>query len=563
MMIRDFSKLTVLAEGGEGTIYEYKKQVLKCYKPGVDLAQKQRKVKLLMSKSLPKEVVCPLEEVLDKKKRFVGYTMEKVQGEEFRMLSNKRFVKANRVNTKDVLWMLVRIKEVLSMLHQQGIYVGDLNDQNILFDRSGQVYLIDCDSWSIGKERCQVAMDLYRDPQLLGDDFNEQTDLYAFCVLAFKALTRLHPFGGTMKPDLHILERMAKGISVIDRTSVKIPRTAKSWKNLSPDLIHAFKAVFEDGVRTMGNELEELASNLKYCQIDQEYYYGKYTVCPLCHLDAKVTVRPVSQGRVERVRLIATLQQKDICTILNLDTYLNHKNQVVDLRSGQKVAYTPGQRYYFTDSQILITEDYERFGIHGRELYLFEKKYKSRIVVKGDKVYYQNRQNSLCEVTVLALGNSIRRLCSCANTAYFEIADGHYGVLNLYDGRMIFQADGYHCEILHDKPVLAYGLHYDAVTDAWLIVLGDAGGHFRTLVLCQTTVLFDTEELLYDCPLGNLCMFGHTIFIPMDGRIRGYAYEKDQYKDFACDVVDADSRLIRSGRRFTILNNENIYLFGG
>ena len=90
MVIRDFSKLSMLAEGGEGMIYEYKGKAVKCYKPHVDLAKKQRKIKLLMSKILPPEVVCPIEEVLDKKKQFVGYVMEKVQGEEFRMLSNKK-----------------------------------------------------------------------------------------------------------------------------------------------------------------------------------------------------------------------------------------------------------------------------------------------------------------------------------------------------------------------------------------------------------------------------------------------------------------------------------------
>lgn len=562
MMIRDFSKLSMLAEGGEGMIYEYKGKAVKCYKSHVDLAKKQRKIKLLMSKILPPEVVCPIEEVLDKKKQFVGYVMEKVQGEEFRMLSNKKFVKANHVNTKEVLQMLVRMKEVIDTLHDQGIYVGDLNDQNILFDQNDQIYLIDCDSWNIGQERCQVAMDLFRDPLLVGDHFNEQTDLYAFCVLAFKALTRLHPFGGTMTPDLHILERMAQGISVIDRPSVRIPRTAKSWRNLSPKLLRALKAVFEDGVRSIGDEFSELSSNLKYCQTDQEYYYGKYTVCPLCNLDARVSVCPDFQGTVERVRLTAVLSQKDICTVLDLHTYLNQENQVVDLRSGQRAAFMSGTRYYFTDRQVLITEDQETFCIHGRELYLFEKKYKSRIIVEGDKVYYQNRQNALCEVTVLALGNSIRRICSCGNTAYFEISGGHYGVLNVYDGRLIFHTDGYNCEILHNKPVLAHGLHYDAVADAWLVVLGDSGGNFRTLVLHKKNILFDTEQLWYSCPPGNLCMYRHILFFPLDGKIRGYAFEKDQYKDFACDVVDGDSRLIRSGKRFTILNEENIYLFG-
>lgn len=563
MIIRDFAKLLLLAEGGEGWIYEYKGLAIKRYKPCVDLAAKRRKVQLLMGKALPAEVVCPKEEVLDRKRQFVGYAMKKVLGEEFRMLSNKKYIKANHISTKEILQMLLCIKETLYKLHTQSIYIGDLNDQNILFDEKGQIYLIDCDSWTIENERCQVAMDLFRDPFLVGDAFDEKTDFYAFCVLAFKALTRIHPFGGTMSPDLHILERMSRGISVIDNPSVKIPRTAKSWRNLSPDFLKALKRVFEDGVRTMGEELSEMASNLKYCKMDDEYYYGGYTVCPLCDKQAKVSVNPVSQGRVEKVKLTALLQQSDIEMVLNPYLYINKKGEVVDLRSGQRVVYTPRKRYYFTDSQVSVVEDREYFCICGRESYRFDKQYKSTIVVEGDCIYYRNRQNSLCKVTVHPLGNHILPLCACANTAYFEVFDGHYGVLNVYDGKIIFHSDGYNCEILHNKAVLSYGIHYDKAADVWLVVMEDSSGMYRTLILHQTTILFDTEQLLYACSLSNLCIFHRIIFIPVDGKIRGYAYEKDQYKDFTCDVVDADSRLIRRGKQFLIVNEENLYTFGG
>ena len=33
MIIRDFTKLPLLAEGGEGLLYRYKGMVIKCYKP--------------------------------------------------------------------------------------------------------------------------------------------------------------------------------------------------------------------------------------------------------------------------------------------------------------------------------------------------------------------------------------------------------------------------------------------------------------------------------------------------------------------------------------------------
>ena len=52
------------------------------------------------------------------------------------------------------------------------------------------------------------------------------------------------------------------------------------------------------------------------------------------------------------------------------------------------------------------------------------------------------------------------------------------------------------------------------------------------------------------------------MFIPIDGKIRGFAYRKDIFKDFECAVVDADSKLIKRDKRFVIVNDENIYNLG-
>ena len=201
-------------------------------------------------------ILMPIDTVLDMRGRFIGYCMEKVSGEEFKRLSNRKFVTANNVTTRDILGLLVKIKSVLSEIHKQNIYVGDLNDQNILFDTAGNIYLIDCDSWTVGGDKCTVAMDLFKDPHLKADNFNADTDNYAFMVLAWKSLTRVHPFGGTVEPDMPILDRIGNGISVIGRQNVKLPRLTKEWKGFSPDLVSEFKSVFEGGVRTLSGNME-------------------------------------------------------------------------------------------------------------------------------------------------------------------------------------------------------------------------------------------------------------------------------------------------------------------
>lgn len=560
MKIGNVTKLPVLAEGGEGILYEYHDRVLKCYKPWVPAEAKRRKIQLLLSQRLPEEAVGPMEEVTDQKGKFIGFLMKKAVGAEFRMLSNKKFVSANRITIREILQMLLKIQEVLNRLHCQNIYVGDLNDRNLLFDSQYNVYFIDCDSWSVGEERCEVAMDLFQDPALTGNAFDERTDLYAFCILAFKALTRLHPFGGTMDPDLNLRERMQRGISVIDRPQVKLPRSIRSFRCLSPKLLEAFKRVFEQGERQLGTELLDLFSNLKYCTIHKEYYDGNYKACPLCDAGAGRIVRPLSQGVMDGRMLTPLWNREEITAVLNETTYIDKADQVTDVRTGQKVPYAPGRRYFFTGDGTLVTEDSGQFQVHKKETYVFEKRFQSAVQVEENRIYYLNRQNRLCEVSVYPQGNHVKNICSCGNTAYFEVHEEHYCVLSAYDGKLIFCIDGICCEVLHKDRILNYGMHHDPVKDLWLVVLEGNSGKLRTLILSGASLLYDADQIRYPCSPEHLCIYNGTIFFSMDGKIRGYAYQKDAWKDFLCEIVDTDSRLLRKGKGFYIINHENVYL---
>ena len=564
MIMRDLSKLLPIAEGGEGIIYEYDNAVVKIYKSCVNLSSKQKKVQLLMQKVLPPQVICPVEEVFDNRKNFIGYLMNRACGEEFRKLSNKKFTVSSHINTQDILKMLVEIKDILQKLHSQNIYIGDLNDRNILFDQYFNLYFIDCDSWAIESEKCMVVQDLFCDPLLQEDYFNEETDTYAYCVLAWKALTRIHPFGGVLPDDMNITERMKKGISVIDNTSVKIPRTVKDWKNLSPAFLTVMKNVFENKTRKIGTEFEDMLADLKFCKIHSEYYYGEYMSCPLCNANAKILIKPVSQGVMEGLNLTAVLKEQDIEAVLNEFSYIDKNQYVVDLRSGRKERFVSGKRYYFTSKGIPVIEEAERFILKssllsGKEDFVFEKKYRSMIILEQDMIYYLNKQNSLCAVTVLEQGNSVKKIEQCSNTAYYHIERNQYCVINIYSGKWILSFYGYHYEIEYKDIVINYGIHYDSVSDAWLIVTENQTSCFRTFVINKSGILLDTDKIKYQCPLNHLCISNNIIFIPTDGKIRGYAYKKDRFKDFVCDVVDSDSKLIKKGKQFVILNNENIY----
>ncbi|MCI8795255.1 MAG: hypothetical protein HFG89_00145 [Dorea sp.] len=543
-------------EGGEGFIYEYNGRIIKTFKPHIDIAAKERKVNVLIKTTLSKAVVTPIDIVTDMRGKFIGYCMEKVVGEDFKRLSNRKFVTANNITTKDILGLLVKVKLVLEEIHKQNIYVGDLNDQNILFDTAGNVYLIDCDSWTVGGDKCTVAMDLFKDPKLKANNFNADTDNYAFMVLAWKSLTRVHPFGGTLNPDIPILDRMQRGLSVIDRP-VKLLRTTKSWKGFSPDLVSEFKLVFESGVRTLSHNMEDMLSNLAFCHKDKEYYYSKFSFCPYCDSNAQVNKKPVSQGSVGGLKLYAIYDGTKIKTVLDRYTYLDNEGYVVNGKS--RVSYLNGKRFYFAENRGYIEDTIDGFWITYKDVYRIEKKYKSVIEVDGNSVHYISPQNTFTKLEIMNGGNAIQNVCKVGNTAYFSVSGDSYCIVNCYIGKLIVNINGANTIITYDSDIANYGIHMDEVTGKWLILLEDSKGDFYTFVINKNSVEYKTDSIRYDCQLNCPCMYNSTIYIPIDGKIRGYSYQKSLFKDFECGVVSGESKLIKEKNRFAIVNLENVY----
>lgn len=555
--------MTPMAEGGEGFIYEYGGDILKVYKKNVDIASKEKKITLLIQKNLPKEVVKPIQPVYNNHNSFIGYIMPKVSGEEIRVLTNKKYLKANGIGTNDILKILVRIQEVVEQIHKAGVYIGDLNDQNILFDTKGNVFFIDCDSWSIGTEKCEVVMDLYRDPLMSGNDFSESTDLYAESILIWKTITRIHPHGGTMNPDIDIMERMRRGISVIDNPAVKIPRTIKSWENLSPFLVTSLKNVFENKSRSLGGELADMYANLKFCDKDQEYYYGKFDRCPLCCGNATVISKPKSQGVMGGLTLYALLNEREVKVVLNENCYIGTDGNVVNVANNDRLPYQKGKFYHFFPDGILVLDDADNIYFTTKnDAYSIQKRHKSPVYVSGADIYYISPANTFTRLSATDNGNGIRSVAKCSYNSYFAVDDGEYCIVNRYDGNLIINCNGINVELTHQSSIINYGIHRDRVSGKWLVVLQDGSGVFRTVVICGNRAEYDTDQIKYECGLGNLCLSNSTIYIPIDGKIRGYSYQKQAFKDFECDVVTPDSRLIKNGAAFTIVNDENIYKLG-
>lgn len=355
------------------------------------------------------------------------------------------------------------------------------------------------------------------------------------------------------------LKHYAEGISVIDNKNVIIPRTINSWAGLSPELIDALKAIFENRSRELHSEIHELYNHLKFCNVDKDYYYDRYSVCPVCDSSAKINKKPISQGVQSGLQLIEMLVKNCIKLVINENMYIDKDNYIVNIHTGKKVKYKNLIKYHFHPDDILIEESNESFVIHSNKDYEFDKKYKTSIIVEDDKLYYISKQNTLTEVTITRNGNSIKNVCKCSNSCYFEISHGKYFVINYYHGKIVFNNNGMNCIYNYDGAILNYGIHYDELTCKWLVVIENEKNKFLVFVFCGNEIQYECDRIKFDCSLGNMCINNSTLFFPMDGKIRGFAYQKDLFKDFQCSAVNNDSKLIKSGKKFIIINDENIY----
>lgn len=112
---------------------------------------------------------------------FVGYVMEYLPE------GDALWTKSENYSFEEKIDKIKEIEKVMKKLHDKNIYICDLNPDNIFFDKSGNVKLIDCDSFVIKNNVINNEVDQkYRDP--LNKIVSEKTDLYAFAITILQLL---------------------------------------------------------------------------------------------------------------------------------------------------------------------------------------------------------------------------------------------------------------------------------------------------------------------------------------------------------------------------------------
>ena len=323
--------------GGEGDVYQINgsERLMKLYKSGHGYNDYWTYQKLLemTNHQLKYQGICfPIDIVYDKKDRFAGYTMDAakggslkltVMGEEKAMRTfNGDFKKLDQIN------ICLRLLDMFDYIHGHGMLVGDISSNNIMVDENKKVYLIDTDSFQIGRKfRCNVGTPEFVPPELIGKNFSKifrtkDNENFSIALLLFNILVGgAYPYS-IADDDMTQNERTVKGIFPYYFSKTKGSKDAQppngryrfTWSHLTSKVKKMFGETFSsDGdcfhehrykVRDWQEALKNykyfltttdekfvksrdpmslLAFPTQYKKIDEEYLdRGEYVKCKLC-----------------------------------------------------------------------------------------------------------------------------------------------------------------------------------------------------------------------------------------------------------------------------------------
>ncbi|MFO0616468.1 MAG: hypothetical protein U0414_28000 [Polyangiaceae bacterium] len=311
-----------IGAGGEAVVVQHGRGKQRCaVKLFRDPSEEKRAKleRLLAGAPWPACVVSPTALVLEPRtSRTLGFTMPLLEGgaEPIALLAKTAHRAARGIGRKLLAEILTRFGEALGAIHWAGLVVGDLNDQNELVDERGRVWFIDADSFQIGEHPCTVASELFLDPLLYGPDpahpcaapvhrrFESGHDWWSYAVIAFRALTGVHPFGGA-HPTLPTVPARARARATVFDPNVQLPAPAREGiASLTRDLRERFEHVFRSDERGAFDLrlLRAYAAEIVRCGCGLELPASRLP-CPRCAPAARAVVpSPPSRVSIRELR---------------------------------------------------------------------------------------------------------------------------------------------------------------------------------------------------------------------------------------------------------------------
>ena len=591
---------TPIGKGGESNVYPYKDYfVAKVFKPeAVDLSLKtivlarvMRKERTLhtISKRYRKEFeyVVPRKLLLDEEsQQMFAYTMKRVDGMPLANLVDKKEREKLGFTRKEMLEILINMGEGIEILHQQGIYIGDLSGRNILFDQSKKVYFIEFDAVGIDEIRAFSWTDTYIDPKSIGN-ITMKDDWYSFAIQAFHCLTNVHPFNGIYfleedgkEKELETEEKMERRISLLGPHGIKPPVMAEDWSWMSKSLLTAFLETFEGEVRISlvpylkneykrlyGGGIEKLKSEIlqipckianKEIRLNPKFIAKKVSPFPAPVVRVINQYTAVCQEGSEEFVIVLTGEGSQRASY-QLELARTKKVQDVLLNQSQEVAWI------IYPSQIMAVRLSSAKVIYEEDIFL-----PCWATVNENTLHFATSlagEYILCQRTLQPNGVVKKeqiRFLPLQPTKALEVKNNSKFVLvkSQDDNDIVYCNDQMMYAMPTSRPNNKYNILYDSASSSWLVIASEGKGVVITKIGSLREI--DLNRYVDDGFLvGNISYYQKTIYIPMQGQLHMIKVADDQIvaKEMEChEIMTPESKLYDINREgFSIITDNILY----
>ena len=178
---REYILTGIIAHGRKSIVYEtesggkFGEYAAKIYRPEFCTVRQLEKLRLIVSLGLKFKGICfPDEILLNERGEFCGCLMPRADGGSIEELFCTAPEFARRFpdwKKPDMVILTMNILDRIKYLHDNGVIMGNLVPENIMFMSTEDIYFINADSWQYREFPCPDGDVYCTPPELLGKDF--------------------------------------------------------------------------------------------------------------------------------------------------------------------------------------------------------------------------------------------------------------------------------------------------------------------------------------------------------------------------------------------------------
>ena len=267
-----------IGSGGEGAVYDIGDElVCKIYAPEKLTTNRAEKILWMCRRESPSKGLCwPESIVLDGAGLFIGYTMKKAKGVSlFNLIASPEDLTAIHPTWKrsNLYGLAASVAKIVSELHKRDVFIGDINDNNIIISDEGRVFFVDTDSFQFEDFPSPVGTPEFLSARLQEQDLSKtlrtkEDELFSLAVMIFMILMfHQGPFAcrNGASPEENILNgNFPYGGNGKKETGVPFGPWKKMYQNMTGLLKKTFNDCFTKGTFATADKWYQLLSSAKY-----------------------------------------------------------------------------------------------------------------------------------------------------------------------------------------------------------------------------------------------------------------------------------------------------------